>query len=71
MIRYNKDNNKQMKELKWNTNSDKQWTENSIGAEGAIQISESLKTNTTLTLLHLDGDINKITTNKWNEIQIQ
>ena len=56
MIRSNKDNNKQMKEMKWNTNPIKQWTVNEIGAEGAIQISESLKTNTTLTSLDLHGD---------------
>ena len=56
MIRYTEDNNKQMKELKWNTNPIKQWTGNGIGAEGAIQISESLKTNTTLTELNLYRD---------------
>ena len=33
-----------------------QLTDNHIGAEGAIQISESLKTNTTLTSLDLHGD---------------
>ena len=48
--------NKQMKELKWNTNLIKQWTVNQIGAEGAKKISESLKTNTTLTSLDLGGD---------------
>ena len=53
MIRYNEDNNKQMKELKWNTNQMNQWTVNEIGDEGAIAISESLKTNTTLTSLDL------------------
>ena len=42
--------------MKWNTNSIKQWTENNIGAEGAKKISESLKTNTTLLSLKLDGD---------------
>ena len=42
--------------MKWNTNSIKQWTGNRIGAEGAIAISESLKTNTTLTSLNLGGD---------------
>ena len=55
-MRYNEDNNKQMKELKWNTNPIKQWTGNKIGDEGAIQISESLKTNTALTELDLCGD---------------
>ena len=56
MIRYNEDNNKQMKEMKWNTNPIKQWTGNRIRAFGAIAISESLKTNTTLTKLDLSGD---------------
>ena len=42
--------------MKWNTNTVKQWTDNQIGAEGAIQIIESLKTNTTLTLLDMIGD---------------
>ena len=56
MIRYNEDNNKQMKELKWNTNPTKQWTGNGIREKGAIQISESLKTNTTLTKLNLECD---------------
>ena len=50
MIRYNEDNNKQMK---WNTNPRKQWTGNRIGAKGANHISKSLKTNTTLTSLDL------------------
>ena len=45
-----------MKEMKWNTNPIKQWTDNRIGAKGAIAISESLKTNTTLTSLKLEGD---------------
>ena len=53
MIGYYNDNNKQKK---WNTNSIKQWTGNNIGDEGANQISESLKTNTTLTKLDLEGD---------------
>ena len=56
MIRYNEDSNKQMKQMKWNTNPIKQWTGNKIGDEGAIQISESLKTNTTLTELNLSCD---------------
>ena len=43
-------------EMKWNENPIKQWTVNWIGAEGAIAISESLKTNTTLTELNLGGD---------------
>ena len=56
MIRYNQENNKQMKEWKWNTNPMKQWTGNKIGAEGAVRISELLKTNTTLTELNLGSD---------------
>ena len=32
------------------------WTGNRIGVEGASKISESLKTNTTLTKLDLEGD---------------
>ena len=42
--------------MKWNTNPIKQWTANDIGDEGAIQISESLKTNTTLASLNLTSD---------------
>ena len=42
--------------MKWNTNPIKQWKGNDIGAEGAIAISESLKTNTTLTELDLECD---------------
>ena len=45
-----------MKELKWNINPIKQWTGNFIGDKGAIAISESLKTNTTLTELNLGCD---------------
>ena len=56
MIKYNEDNNKQMKEWNETQNLIKQWTDNRIGAEGANQISESLKTNTTLTTLDLSGD---------------
>ena len=36
------------------------WTDNNIGAEGAMKISESLMTNTTLTKLDLGGDDNVI-----------
>ena len=42
--------------MKRNTNPIKQWTGNYVGDEGAIAISESLKTNTTLTILNLGGD---------------
>ena len=38
----------------------KKWTDNNIGAEGAAKISESLMTNTTLTILDLRGDVNTI-----------
>ena len=34
----------------------KYWTENKIGAEGAMKISELLMKNTTLTQLYLYGD---------------
>ena len=48
-------------ELNWNTNTNpvKQWTGNKIGAKGAIKISESLKTNKTLTELNLYGNEKK------------
>ena len=39
------------------------WTDNNIGVEGAIMISESLKINTTLTELNLGGD--EIVEKKW------
>ena len=42
--------------MKWNTNTIKQWTANKIGDEGAMKISESMKTNTTLTELNLECD---------------
>ena len=35
------------------------WTDNQIGAEGAIKISESLMMNTTLTILNLGCVIGK------------
>ena len=35
------------------------WTDNRIGAEGAIKIGESLMKNTTLTILYLGGVIGK------------
>ena len=41
---------------KWNTNPIKQWTGNRIGDKGAMKISESLKTNTTLASLNLWSD---------------
>ena len=40
--------------IKW-----KEWTVNDIGDSGARMISESLKTNTTLTKLSLSGDWKK------------
>ncbi len=36
----------------------KNWTDNNIGDEGAMKISESLMINTTLTELWLQGDDN-------------
>ena len=44
--------------MKWNTNPVKQWTDNKIGAEGAMKISESLKTNSTLSKVNLERDDN-------------
>ena len=40
----------------------KKWTDNNIGDEGARMISESLKTNTTLTKLNLSGN------EKWSKM---
>ena len=40
------------------------WTVNYIGDEGARMISEALKTNTTLTALHLYSDENEV---KWKQ----
>ena len=45
---------KKQQKKKWRVN--KQWTANKIGNEGASNISESLKINTTLTKLNLNGD---------------
>jgi len=39
-----------------NENEMNKWTDNDIGDEGANKISESLKVNTTLTKLDLDGN---------------
>ena len=36
------------------------WTVNNIGDEGAVKMSESLMTNTTLTILYLGSDDNII-----------
>ena len=41
----------------------KKWRDNNIGDEGARMISESLKTNTTLTILNLSGD------EKWSKMK--
>ena len=43
------------------------WTANNIGAEGAMKLSESLMTNTTLTELNLSCD-DKIIKNIKNNI---
>ncbi len=47
------DNNENERE---NNNNKWKWTDNHIGESGATAISESLKTNTTLTILWLSGD---------------
>ena len=50
-------------EKKWNSKYKRKqwkWTGNKIGDEGALKISESLMTNTTLTKLNLSGDDNII-----------
>ena len=39
------------------------WTGNNIGESGAKMISESLKTNTSLTTLYLSGD------EKWSKMK--
>ena len=59
--------------MKMKNDSIKQWTGNRVEDEGAIQISESLKTNTTLIELNLSGDDkdNSFLSTWWNEIQIQ
>ena len=50
----------EIRNKKWKTKekmkSNKTWTANQIGAEGASAISESLKINTTLTELNLGSD---------------
>ena len=52
-----------MKNKKWKMKSkQKQWTDNQIGDSGASAISESLKINTTLTVLNLSRDEIR---NKW------
>ena len=40
----------------WNENERNKWTDNVIGYEGANKISETLKVNTTLTVLYLFSD---------------
>ena len=49
-------------EKKWKSKykNNEIWTANNIGAEGAAKISESLMTNTILTVLNLNGDDNII-----------
>ncbi len=64
-------NNNQRKERKQLTTKEEalyllEWTDNEIGPEGAIMISEILKINTTLTKLDLRGDWN--TTIEKNEL---
>ena len=47
-----------LSEMKMNMmrNEQWQWTDNQIGHEGAQSLSESLKTNTTLTQINLRSD---------------
>ena len=47
---------KNTKDVEMINDKDKMWTENYIGESGAEMIGESLKTNTSLTLLDLRGD---------------
>ena len=55
----------QKREIEMINDNDKMkiWTENNIGYSGARMISESLKTNTTLTALHLERD------EKWSKMK--
>ena len=53
-----------MTDEKGNKEWDEKWTDNSIKAEGATKISESLMINTTLTELNLSCDDNIIKSNK-------
>ena len=46
--KYKRNEKQNVKEMKW--------TDNDIGDEGAMKISESLMTNTTLTILYLSDD---------------
>ena len=52
------------KEMKCKKIEQWKWTDNKIGAEGATKISESLMTNTTLTILDLSCDDNIIKNNR-------
>ena len=56
MKRSNIDNNKQSEWIEMKYKFNKKWTDNKIGDEGAMKIRESLKSNTTLTSLNLEGD---------------
>ena len=49
-MKWNNENDREDKNNKW------KWTDNNIGGSGATAISESLKTNTTLTELDLSCD---------------
>ena len=55
--------NDRKREMKWNDRNET-WTDNCIGDEGARMISESLKTNTTLTELYLTWDETEANENK-------
>ena len=60
-----------MKEEKKEMKMNEKWIANKIGYEGAKSISESLKINTSLTLLFLNGDekiiMKKVKRNEKNE----
>ena len=74
----NEEKKRKLKKERWNNRKERdrenkmiqndnnwiKWTDNDIGDEGARMISEALKTNTTLTTLHLGCDENEV---KWKQ----
>ena len=56
IINITNENENNENEIEKNNNNKWKWTCNDIGESGAIAISESLKTNTTLTTLDLYSD---------------
>ena len=55
---------------KWNEPvKNEKWTDDSIGAEGAKAMSESLMKNTTLTILGLGGDGKETNVNDMKEMR--